>query len=138
MPHSIPTPSARWCWWNPTIVTRRTKFEAHLTREQIAADRAEVKANDAGKAVFASLDQAQDAGPLPAVPLVVITATSSDGWPPGCDPQLFDQLRAEPQADLATRVPGGQQVSANGSGHEVPHDRPEICSSNALNRRAPS
>jgi hypothetical protein len=60
------------------------------------------------------------------VPLVVITATSSDGWPPGWDPQLFDQLRAEQQADLATRVPGGQQVSANGSGHDVPHDRPDV------------
>jgi pimeloyl-ACP methyl ester carboxylesterase len=102
------------------------QFEDHLTAEQVAADRAEVQANSEGIDVFASLDEAAAAGPLPTVPLVVVTAARGDGWPPGWDPALFDQLRAGQQADLATRVPGGAQVIAEHSGHDVPGEQPEV------------
>lgn len=109
------------------------QFEANLTPDQIAADRAQAQANPEGVDVYASLDQAAAAGPLPDVPLVVITATESGGWPPDWDAELFDQLRAEQQADLASRVPGGEQVFAEGSGHEVPREQPAVIV-DAINR----
>lgn len=109
------------------------QFEQHLTRAQIAADRAEVQSNPEGIDVYTSLDQARQAGPLPQVPLVVVTATVSDGWPPGWNPKLFDRLRAQQQADLADQVRDGQQIFAEGSGHDVPADRPDVVV-DAINR----
>lgn len=109
------------------------QFEQHLTRAQIAADRAYVQSNPEGIDIYRSFDQARKAGPLPHVPLVVVTATVSEGWPPGWNPKLFDRLRAQQQADLADQVPGGQQVFAEGSGHDVPADRPDVVV-NAINR----
>jgi pimeloyl-ACP methyl ester carboxylesterase len=101
------------------------EFEKHLTPEQISEDRASANANSEGLDVFASFREAQRAGDLPQVPLVVVTGTSND-WPPGWDPQVFDRLRAQQQHDLATSVPGGTQVMADRSGHDVPHEQPEI------------
>ena len=102
------------------------QFEAHLTRAQIAADRAETNSNPEGIDVYTSFEQVRAAGRLPRVPLVVVTAGSSDGWPPGWDAALLDRLRAEQQADLAQMVPGGTQVFASNSGHDVPHQQPEV------------
>jgi pimeloyl-ACP methyl ester carboxylesterase len=102
------------------------QFEAHLTAEQIAEDRQAVSQNPEGIDVFTSVDQVAAKQKLPSVPLVVVTAGKSDGWPPDWDAELFDRLRAEQQADLATRVPGGRQVVAKESGHEVPVQQPQI------------
>ena len=102
------------------------QFEVHLTPEQIEEDRAMTLANPEGLDPYRSLEEAQAAGPLPKVPLVVVTAGMSEGWPPGWDPELFDALRAEQQADLATRIPGGWQVIAEGSGHHVPSQQPTM------------
>nr|MBA3339692.1 alpha/beta fold hydrolase [Geodermatophilaceae bacterium] len=101
-------------------------FAAHLTPDQIAADHAEADANPEGIDIFGSFEQVQAAGPLPQVPLVVVTATESIEWPPGWDAALFGQLRGQLQADLATLVPGGTQVFADGSGHHVPQERPAV------------
>ena len=109
------------------------RFEQPLTRARIAADRADTQSNPEGIDVFTSLDQARRAGPLPQVPLVVVTATISDGWPPGWNPKRFDRLRAQQQADLADQVRGGQQIFAEGSGHDVPADRPDVVV-DAINR----
>jgi len=102
------------------------QFNRHLTADQIEKDRAEVNANTERLDVFASYKEAQESGGVPEVPLVVVTATESAGWPPGWDPKLFDRLRAMQQKDLAASVPGAKQVIAEGSGHIVPHDQPEI------------
>ena len=102
------------------------EFEKHLTPEQISEDRTAANANSEGIDVFASFREAQRAGALPHVPLVVVTATAAIDWPPGWDPKVFDRLRAQQQHDLATSVPGGTQVMADQSGHDVPHDQPEI------------
>ncbi len=102
------------------------QFEKHLDPEQIAEDRNMANANSEGVDVFASFDEAQRAGAIPDVPLVVVTATRSEGWPPGWDPKIFERLRAQQQHDLATSVPGGTQVMADQSGHDVPHEQPEI------------
>jgi len=102
------------------------EFEKHLTPEQIDEDRTAANANSEGIDVFASLEEAQGAGALPNVPLVVVTATAAIDWPPGWDPKVFNGLRAQQQRDLATSVPGGTQVMADQSGHDVPHEQPEI------------
>jgi pimeloyl-ACP methyl ester carboxylesterase len=102
------------------------QFEAHLTPEQIAEDRQAVSENSEGIDVFESIRQVGAKQGLPSVPLVVVTAGKSEGWPPGWDPQLFDRLRAEQQADLATLVPGGLQVIAEDSAHEVPAQQPQV------------
>jgi len=62
------------------------QFQAHLTPAQIAEDRAAVKSNPEGVDVYASFAEVRSAGPLPDVPLVVVTAGISAGWPPGWDP----------------------------------------------------
>jgi predicted alpha/beta hydrolase family esterase len=102
------------------------QFEKHLTPEQISEDRISANANSEGVDVFASFQEAQRAGALPDVPLVVVTSTASGEWPPGWDPKLFNRLRAQQQRDLAASVPGGTQVMADRSGHDVPHEQPEI------------
>jgi pimeloyl-ACP methyl ester carboxylesterase len=102
------------------------QFEEHLTADQITEDRAATLDNPEGFDPFASFEEVQAAGALPEVPLVVVTAGISEGWPPGWDAELFDRLRAEQQADLATLIPGGRQVVAERSAHHVPSQQPEV------------
>ena len=102
------------------------QFESHLTRRQIQEDRAEVAGNPEGADVFSSFDEVRSAGPLPDVPLVVVTAGVPEGWPPGWNPRVFNRLRSRQQADLANLVPGGRQMFARQSGHRVPDEQPEV------------
>ena len=102
------------------------EFEAELTPEQIEEDRAFVLDNSEELDPYASFEEAQAAGDLPDVPLIVITAGRSEGWPPGWDPETFDALRAAQQADLVTRVTNGCQMIADNSAHDVPSQQPEI------------
>jgi hypothetical protein len=102
------------------------QFWAHLTRSQIAEDRQQANANPEGVDVFTSFSQVRQAGPLPKVPLVVVTAGRPVEWPPGWDRQVFDRLRTRQQADLVKMVPGGEQVIARRSGHEVPVEQPHV------------
>ena len=102
------------------------QFEAHLTPAQVAEDRAEVMNNPEGFDPFTSLEQLQAAGPQPDVPLVVVTAGISEGWPPGWDAAMFDALRADQQADLVTLTSQGTQVIADNSRHHVPSEQPGV------------
>ena len=101
------------------------QFEQHLTPEQIEEDRAQANTNTERLDLVASFTPAHPVA-LPEVPLVVVTAGKSEPWPPGWDDQVFDRLRAAQQKELAASVPGGTQVIAKESGHDVPHDQPEI------------
>lgn len=103
------------------------EFRQHLTPEQIEADREFSLDNLEELDPYASFEETQAVGPLPQMPLVVVTAPNATGeWPPDWDAELFDRLRAEQQADLASRVPGGVQVFAEQSGHHVPGEQPQI------------
>jgi hypothetical protein len=82
--------------------------------------------NPEGVDLVGSFAEAKGAVHLPPVPLVVVTAGISEGWPPGWDPEVFDRLRAREQRELAHLVPGGQQVFADKSGHEVPVQQPDV------------
>lgn len=102
------------------------QIEQHLTPAQIALDREFMESNPEGIDIMASFAQVKKAGPLPEVPLVVVTATVSGNWPSEWgDPAIFDKLREEQQADLAASVPGGKQIFAE-SGHEVPGERSDV------------
>ena len=100
------------------------QFEEHLTASQIEEDRAAMLGNPEQMDVFAGLDELQAAGSLPNVPLVVVTAGVSEGWPPGWDSETFDALRAAQQADLATMTDQGSQVIAETSTHHIPSQEP--------------
>jgi pimeloyl-ACP methyl ester carboxylesterase len=102
------------------------EFKVHLTEDQIAEDRQFSLDNPEGMDPYASFEEVQAAGPLPDVPLVVVTAGVNEEWPPGWDPETFDALRAAQQADLATFTPQGRQVVAEGSGHHVPSQRLDV------------
>jgi pimeloyl-ACP methyl ester carboxylesterase len=102
-------------------------FWSHLTDAQVAEDRAQMQQeNPEGVDLVGSFAEAKGAVHLPPVPLVVVTAGISEGWPPGWDPEVFDRLRAREQRELAHLVPGGQQVFADKSGHEVPVQQPDV------------
>jgi len=102
-------------------------FWEHLTPAQIEEDRAFMRDNPEGIDLEASFEQAQAAADLPEIPLVVVTAGISEGWPPEWgDPAVFDGIRAGHQKDLASRVPGGVQVIAESSTHHVPSQEPEV------------
>ncbi len=102
-------------------------FWEHLTPAQIEEDRAFMADNPEGIDLEASFEQAQAAVDLPQVPLVVVTAGISEGWPEEWgDPAVFDDIRAGHQKDLATRVTGGVQVIAESSTHHVPSQEPDV------------
>lgn len=101
------------------------QFAEHLTPAQVEEDRAAMLGNPEQMDVFASLDEVHAAGSLPNVPLVVVTAGISEGWPPGWDAATFDALRATQQADLAAFTDNGRQVIAETSGHHVPSQEPQ-------------
>ena len=96
------------------------QFAEHLTPEQVELDREMALGNPEGLDVFAGMDEAAAAGPLPEVPLVVVTAGISEGWPPDWDAETLDALRAAQQADLATFTSQGTQLIAESSAHHVP------------------
>lgn len=102
------------------------QFEAHLTPEQIDVDRKMALDNPEAVDPQASFAELQAAGPLPDVPLVVVTAGRPAEWPPGWDSATFDALRAEQQADLVTFTSRGRQIVAEDSGHHVPSEQPEV------------
>lgn len=102
------------------------EFEAHLTPAQVREDRAVVQDNAEGVDIYTSFDQARSVVDLPQVPLVVVTAGLPVDWPPGWDQKTFERLRAQEQKDLAAMVPGGRQVVAEASGHDVPNEQPDV------------
>jgi pimeloyl-ACP methyl ester carboxylesterase len=73
----------------------------------------------------ASAAQLQAAGPLPPVPLVVISR-GLQKWPDDERGTLKENLWQELQADLARRGTPGVQLIARRSGHHVHLDQPEL------------
>jgi pimeloyl-ACP methyl ester carboxylesterase len=78
--------------------------------------------NDEGVDLEASAGLLRAAGPLPVVPLVVLSADQK------CEATNAAMRRAasEMQACLAQLVPNGKQVRAAGSGHFIQLGRPEL------------
>ena len=79
-----------------------------------------------GVDVYASFEEVQEAGPLPDVPLIVVTAGRFEGWPPGWDPHFLIGCAPNSRLTWPSRVPDGQQIIVRDSGHEVPQQQPEL------------
>ena len=77
----------------------------------------------------ATVEQLRRSGPLPRVPLVVITAASrGSGLPPVFSPEgqaKLNDVAMAMQKKLADLVPGGEQILVEGAGHNVHLEKPE-------------
>jgi pimeloyl-ACP methyl ester carboxylesterase len=73
---------------------------------------------DAG--VDASIRQTRKAPPFPPIPLVVLTATDH------ASPPEFEREWQQIQGQLAAQSPLGHQVIAEGSGHDIQNDEPQL------------
>lgn len=72
------------------------------------------------------LRAAHNAASFPQVPLVVVTHELYDpAGPPGWA-EVFDAMYRDLQSELAELVPGSPLVIAEGSGHDIPADRPAV------------
>jgi pimeloyl-ACP methyl ester carboxylesterase len=67
-----------------------------------------------------SILQTRRSPPLPPIPLVVLTATDHRS------PAAFEREWRDVQAQIAAQSPLGHQVIAEGSGHYVQDDQPEL------------
>jgi pimeloyl-ACP methyl ester carboxylesterase len=76
----------------------------------------------------AQVRAARAAAPLPAMPLVVVTAGVADPsfFPPGWPMEAEGRLHRELQADLTTLVPSAHQIIAERSGHYVHQSAPGL------------
>lgn len=64
--------------------------------------------------------------PMPDVPVRVITAGVRRSAREGYDPVVLDSVARELHADLLRGVSDGRHVVAEGSGHDVQFDRPDV------------
>lgn len=69
--------------------------------------------------------EVHEAGPMPSVPLVVVTR-GKRVWPRDPLGNALERAWAEMQKDLAASVPGGRQVIARHSGHMIQLQQPEV------------
>ncbi|MBP7707238.1 MAG: alpha/beta hydrolase [Candidatus Aminicenantes bacterium] len=77
----------------------------------------------------ATVEQLRRSGPLPRVPLVVITAASrGSGLPPVFSPEgqaKLGEAAAAMQKKLVGLIPGAEQIFVEGAGHNVHVEKPE-------------
>jgi pimeloyl-ACP methyl ester carboxylesterase len=76
-----------------------------------------------------TVEQLRRSGPLPRVPLIVITAASrGSGLPPVFSPESqsrLNEVAMAMQKKLTALVPGGEQILVEGAGHNVHVEKPE-------------
>lgn len=73
-----------------------------------------------------SANQVRRSGPLPNIPLVVLTSGRGPELPEGFSRERYDQVRMEQQRDLAKLVPNSKHIIAENSGHIIQIDQPEV------------
>jgi pimeloyl-ACP methyl ester carboxylesterase len=106
-------------------------YWAHLTPAQVAADKQEIAGpNPEHVDIVRSFDLVHAAPAMPDIPLVVVSHTVADpnAWPPGWDPATFEKLGAQLQAGLVHLTSKGSQVFAEGAGHDIPEEAPDVVS----------
>jgi pimeloyl-ACP methyl ester carboxylesterase len=78
---------------------------------------------------FAQMRAARAAGTLPSVPLVVLShgrAPAADERPPGWPIAAEEQLLRDLHEEIARLVPNGRHVVAEGSGHDIHMEQPDL------------
>jgi pimeloyl-ACP methyl ester carboxylesterase len=81
--------------------------------------------DDAPKTVAAMRELRAAATPFPDVPVVVLSAAR--GFP-----RRFRAHWTRLQAGLATAAPQGRHVVVDGTGHNIPRDRPDVVAGTIL------
>lgn len=115
--------------------TRRNPFPAAHSDEARSEQDDFVLAgylNSRRKAIFAQMDEissfarsareVESSPPLPAIPLTVVARDPTLGFPDPAEEALWQSR----QHRLATLCPAGRFVTAEGSGHEIHADRPDV------------
>lgn len=76
----------------------------------------------------AQVRSARERSRFPSVPLVVLShgQPRPDNYPPGSPQRVDEQLWWDLQAELARLVPGARHIVVDGSGHDIPADRPDV------------
>jgi pimeloyl-ACP methyl ester carboxylesterase len=85
--------------------------------------------NPEGVDIWTSERQARVAlrrSPLRPMPLVVLAHGRPDPAPPGWPAESVERLWRQLQRELAQLVPGGRLVVATDSGHDIPHEQPQL------------
>jgi len=79
------------------------------------------------ESIEATFEQVRRCGPLPRVPLTVLTSSGLES--PALSEstaRLFYSLWVEHQRRLANLIPGGRHIVVEGSGHCIHQDRPQV------------
>jgi D-alanyl-D-alanine carboxypeptidase len=81
------------------------------------------------EATAAQVREARESHPLHSMPLVVLTHTQPPDAAtllPGLSVEASERRWGEQQADLVTLLPDSRQIRAEGSGHYIQRDRPDL------------
>jgi D-alanyl-D-alanine carboxypeptidase len=73
--------------------------------------------------------EAREDRPLPSMPLILLTHTQPPDAAtllPGLSVEASERRWSEQQADLVTLLPDSRQILAEGSGHYIQNDRPDL------------
>ena len=78
---------------------------------------------------FAQMREARGSGPFPPMPLIVLThgrLADPSERPPGWPIIEEERIWRETHAELARMVPNGRQIVAEGIGHDIHHEQPQV------------
>ena len=81
------------------------------------------------EATATEVRDARENQPLQPMPLIVLTHTQPPDAAtllPGLSVETSERLWGEQQADLVSLLPGSRQILAEGSGHYIQNDRPDL------------
>ena len=72
------------------------------------------------------INEMRNAWPLPRVPVILISSARNDeSLAQGVSPEAKEKL-LEARRQWLARVPGAREIVATRSGHDIPHDEPEL------------
>jgi pimeloyl-ACP methyl ester carboxylesterase len=106
-----------------------TRYAAVLTPEQFGQYKILVSQNREGleyNDLRVSEEQVQAAAPLPNVPFIILRHGIDSQFPAGWPVAALEQAWREAQEALARRNPQGKVVVAQGSGHFIQSDKPQL------------
>lgn len=111
-------------WVDPLEGTELAPEARAMMRAELARPRHWDSVHALGSGLDEALAAANEIGPLPDVPAVVVTHGVADQFQ-GPDAAAAETLWQELQEELAHRLPQGSLVAAENSGHMIPLEQPE-------------
>lgn len=127
-----PTGSLRLAGQPVTTISNKLPVEVRTTARSLGFQSKAYQALYEEMASFqASQSEVRDAGPLPNSPIVVISSSLVEDFPPGFSTGNVKSTWDELQADLAKSATIPQVIAAN-SGHYIHLDQPELVTQEIL------